>query len=361
MKSVVVHICFMLVGVVFALGMAELGFRSYQFLVDQSEVPDDLDYALQRSVETEIEEIGETDSLRGIVHPSRHFDIVYELKPNMRGTFLGKGLETNSFGMRGPEVTLEKPPGTIRIVGLGDSVMFGWGVEQEESFLAVTEQRLRDAGHHVEVLNFGVPGYNTVMEVETFKKRALAFSPDIVVIHFVSNDLDVPHFMYSPGSTRPALLGSRLLGTIAEQFRDTGADDVELLDVATARWDEDMLQNIREEYRHMAGRRAFLQAMRTLARLCNEHEIPLIMLLGAHTRLTREVVAGRMAPRMGFTVLEAKETVDNYFLENFPDANRRDRRAILWVSEQDSHPNALGHQLYADVLTPALMSLLQAD
>ncbi|MCP4221275.1 MAG: SGNH/GDSL hydrolase family protein, partial [bacterium] len=49
-----------------------------------------------------------------------------------------------------------------------------------------------------EILNFAVPGYNTAMEAETFKKRASAFSPDLVLLQFDINDLVLPNFVLAP-------------------------------------------------------------------------------------------------------------------------------------------------------------------
>ena len=42
----------------------------------------------------------------------------------------------------------------------------------------------------MEVLNFGVPGYNLEQEIETLRARALAFAPDLVVVLFCLNDLE---------------------------------------------------------------------------------------------------------------------------------------------------------------------------
>jgi len=353
-KSFFIHAGFVVIGVLLAFGLVEVSFRTYQSFYNSPKVVSDLQVALQESTETTLDQIGDTDSLRGLIHPSKFTDIVYELKPNMRGVFLEKSLSTNQFGMRGRDTTLRKPAGVIRIAGLGDSVMFGWGVEHENAYLSVVEDRLRNSGHDVEVLNFAVPGYNTAMEVATFHHRAMAFDPDIVVIHFVSNDLDVPHFMYRAKANQDSLAGSRLLGAISKHFKSDKVEDVAFLDVASVRWDHERLGDVLEEYRHMAGRRAFMQAMRQLARSCKEKDIPLIMLLGSHTKLTREAISNRMAPRMGFRVIEASDLVDSYFKEQHPGANKLERGEMLWVSDKDSHPNKLGHSLYADALTPVL-------
>ena len=107
---------------------------------------------------------------------------------------------TNSQGLRDFEYTVRKQPETFRIVGLGDSSLFGWGVAVEDSTLKVLERRLNEqgGGQKFEVLNFAVPTYNTAQEVEVFVSKCLDFDPDLVILSFNTNDYDVPEFMKLP-------------------------------------------------------------------------------------------------------------------------------------------------------------------
>lgn len=68
----------------------------------------------------------------------------------------------NSFGLRGPPFPIEKPSGAIRIAVVGDSFVFGSGVEEPDTLPAKLTSRLRDRfpAAMVEVLNLGVPGNN---------------------------------------------------------------------------------------------------------------------------------------------------------------------------------------------------------
>lgn len=97
---------------------------------------------------------------------------------------------TNALGFRGPETTIQKPPGTFRVVGVGDSFMFGTGVRQEDTFLAELERRLNEGpgGRRFEVLNLGVFGYDSQEEVAMLEHRGLALDPDLVVLCFFLND-----------------------------------------------------------------------------------------------------------------------------------------------------------------------------
>jgi hypothetical protein len=63
--------------------------------------------------------------------------------------------------------------------------------------LKVLERQLNElsSGKKYEVINFAVPGYNTAIEVEVFKQECLRYDPDLVIMHFNTNDYDVPGFM----------------------------------------------------------------------------------------------------------------------------------------------------------------------
>jgi len=67
------------------------------------------------------------------------------------------GVNTNAWRARGVREIEAKAAGTFRVLCLGDSVTFGWGVEDEQSWPALVEGQLRDRGVQAEVLNFGVP------------------------------------------------------------------------------------------------------------------------------------------------------------------------------------------------------------
>ena len=125
----------------------------------------------------------------------------------------------NGLGLRGPETTLEKAPGVTRIAVLGDSIAFGYWVREADAFPRQLEALLnerRGAGARVEVLDFGVPGYNLDQEIETLRVKGLAFSPDVVVVAFCLNDLE-GIFSYEFGLLQDrAVRGRSLLGRARE-------------------------------------------------------------------------------------------------------------------------------------------------
>ncbi len=88
-------------------------------------------------------------------------------------------VHTNSAGFRGTrEYAIKKPAGVIRIAALGDSFVFGFGVQDQETFPAVLEA---DGGNR-EVLNLGVPGYGIDQIYLSYREIAKQYHPDIVLI-----------------------------------------------------------------------------------------------------------------------------------------------------------------------------------
>jgi hypothetical protein len=136
-------------------------------------------------------------SLAAIITPSENPRVVYELQPNLEMEFGHCSLRISSQGFRSDlTFSKERKPNSIRILGLGDSGMFGWGVNQGSNYLDVATRILNGRGDGVtyEALNTGTPGYNTQMEVELLKDRGLDYKPDIVVVGWCENDFGLSHF-----------------------------------------------------------------------------------------------------------------------------------------------------------------------
>ncbi|HVS10926.1 MAG TPA: GDSL-type esterase/lipase family protein [Planctomycetota bacterium] len=92
----------------------------------------------------------------------------------------------NSKGLRDREHDYDPAPATVRIVLLGDSTSWGWGVEQDHAFADLLEQRL---GPGVEVINLAVPGYGTDQELWLLEWEGHRYQPDLVLLGFVLNDV----------------------------------------------------------------------------------------------------------------------------------------------------------------------------
>ncbi|MBL8863516.1 MAG: SGNH/GDSL hydrolase family protein [Planctomycetes bacterium] len=117
----------------------------------------------------------------------------YELVPGAQGTYAGVEVSVNALGARGPEVQRVKPPGTFRIVAVGDSLTFGFGAPQAGTWPAALERQLAPraaelGARAVEVVNLGVSGYNAADEAVVVERRALELDPDWIVVGYFLND-----------------------------------------------------------------------------------------------------------------------------------------------------------------------------
>jgi hypothetical protein len=98
----------------------------------------------------------------------------------------------NTQGLRGPEVAVPKPSGTFRVLVLGDSVVEGAQVAQEDTLAARLGPRLAEMGvpGRVESINAGVAGFGTGQQLLYLEQEGAAFQPDLVVLVFtIANDV----------------------------------------------------------------------------------------------------------------------------------------------------------------------------
>ena len=111
----------------------------------------------------------------------------WALKPLAHETSKRTGYEIdyriNSHGLRNRETEYQKPPGTFRIVLLGDSRTFGFGVPIEKHFSTLLEGYFRD----VEVINMGVSGFGVDQELLYLTSEGFRYQPDLVLAY-------VPHY-----------------------------------------------------------------------------------------------------------------------------------------------------------------------
>lgn len=96
-----------------------------------------------------------------------------------------KPVHINSHGTRGPDFQTVKPANTIRILSLGDSKTYGWGLSEPESYSGLLENMLQQhvgAGKKVEVINAGVNAWSYAQMHSYFRAFGLTYKPDVVIL-----------------------------------------------------------------------------------------------------------------------------------------------------------------------------------
>lgn len=122
-----------------------------------------------------------------------HFDpqLGWAPLPNVSGLHRRDGfavyIEQNQFGLRGPKaMRKERLPTQQRTLVLGDSYVWGYGVDQDKVF---TEPAVH--GSEMELINFGVSGYGTDQAYLLYQREGISFDVDEVVLVFTPyNDVE---------------------------------------------------------------------------------------------------------------------------------------------------------------------------
>lgn len=94
--------------------------------------------------------------------------------------------QTNSRGLRDRDYLLTKPKNVRRIVVLGDSFTWGWGIGDQEIYTEVLESLLKN----VEVINLGVTAFGTPQEFKYLQQEGMLYGPDIVLLALCLNDIE---------------------------------------------------------------------------------------------------------------------------------------------------------------------------
>ncbi len=96
----------------------------------------------------------------------------------------------NADGLRDDaDVVPQKPPGTYRVVALGDSFTLGFTVERRDLFVDLLEDLWTREGRAVQVVNTGTEGYSTDQEVAWLLQHGADWQPDLVLLFAYDNDI----------------------------------------------------------------------------------------------------------------------------------------------------------------------------
>ncbi len=95
----------------------------------------------------------------------------------------------NSLGLREREIPRERGD-SYRIVAIGDSYTYGWGVQQEQTWLRRVENILQEEGYGVETINMGKPGAGPPFYASLAERAIPILRPDLVIVALLQgNDL----------------------------------------------------------------------------------------------------------------------------------------------------------------------------
>ena len=120
---------------------------------------------------------------------SSNLKLIWEYKPNLTNN----AFHTNRWGFRDEDYeTRTKATGIYRLAFIGDSITLGMSVSLDHTFVRriSTDAATKRADLALQVMNFGVGGYNVVQINELLHARVISFEPDKVVYAMCLNDFD---------------------------------------------------------------------------------------------------------------------------------------------------------------------------
>lgn len=100
--------------------------------------------------------------------------------------WMGHPHRFNALGFRGKDYP-PKDPRVFRIAVLGDSLTYGYGIAEQDTYSALLQQRL-SRHFRVEVLNLGVSGYQSQQIVDIARWSVRYLRPDFILYGMCLND-----------------------------------------------------------------------------------------------------------------------------------------------------------------------------
>ena len=244
-------------------------------------------------------------------------------------------IRINEWGLRGEPVA-PPLPGKRRILFLGSSVTFGWGVREEDTVTERLKAMFHADGQDVEVLNAGIGNYNARRYVERFLTRLQDLKPTDIVVDFFLRDAEV----LDAGGGNILLRNSEL---------------AVMTWVATTRYfgkasEETLEQHYRNVYKpEMPGFQDMLAALKKLGEYAREHNIRLYLAMtpDVHDLVDYKFefvhsIMRKVAQDYGYTYIDLLPSMRNLTPQE------------LWALPGDPHPNKRGHELMARAIFPSL-------
>jgi lysophospholipase L1-like esterase len=300
----------------------------------------------------------------------------YKMKPNVSVVVansvnrleLEKGvkihLKSNSQGFRTREIPFRKPKNVYRIVFLGDSTTFGWGVNQNERFSRYLEEILNSSKQKIryETINLGMPGYTSSQGVSLFNRYVLKYSPDMVILSFGANDarkvpkrikkqLKPPGWIKSLKNVLVNFKTYRLIRKILLSMTDpldrpvkreaVGEQKVPLVTV------EEFSQNLR--YIIDQGKKRGISTV-LLGLCCPIDYLAKMSVVGKKKGVV--MMDGMHAMMKKIRAIEEGKRfskLSQYYRDLYGNDVIKERR-LLYVTSDTCHPNIIGHKIIAQAL-----------
>ncbi len=151
------------------------------------------------------EQLLNTQPLEKSLIPHLINDIGYVLNPHMKRSAFrahkGDTYPVNSFGLRGQEIKRKKD-GVTRILIVGDSIVFGWKLEEKDRLSSILNRyasKMNSTKKKVEFFTIALPGWNVKSERAFLESHLRLLDPDLILWWTIPNDIEDVAAAIPPG------------------------------------------------------------------------------------------------------------------------------------------------------------------
>ncbi len=255
---------------------------------------------------------------------------------------------TMGLSLRDYDYSIEKPPNTYRIIGLGDSFGWGWGVaDNRRTVFKYLERWLntKQAEKTYEVINCAQPA-KTVRYYESFvKEYGKKFDPDMFLILYNLNDSYLPH---------ASMVVDRRTEALMQEQKDP-LSDISLLyrfvkeRIVKKRVHDYTVGHIKDGYFGPEKEQKWGKAqenLKEIQRVCQEQGIELVVaIFPLLFELEKNYPFQDEVDEME-RFLKSNQMKSVNLLPSF----KGKKTFVLWSRPTDSHPNRVAHRIAAEAI-----------
>jgi len=261
--------------------------------------------------------------------------IGHEHRPNTDAHLMGVDVSINATGQRDRDFARPKPDGTVRIMMLGDSLTFGWGIAIEHTVAKRLESLLNGGNADVryEVVNAGVGNYNAAMSSTWMRTRGMEFEPDFVIFNYSFNDAEITPRREGGGLAEWSYAYVYFSGRFGEVARRMfGGQDWHTY--YSGLYDDDAV-----------GWRRAQDQLHLLAQFCKQRDIPLVLVNYPELHRLDPYPLVEVSNKIG----ALSRALDLPYLDLI-DSLRTENPEALWITPGDPHPNPHAAELIAKAI-----------
>lgn len=319
------------------------------------------------------------------VHPPYMYqadpEVGYVLRPDFSSSIKRSEFDvqftTNIMGTRGLNPELLDQEDTYSILVLGDSMAWGFGVADNETFSVRLKQSIKeDSNQHVEVINGAVPGYGTVDQLNYLRANIDKFQPDLVVVQFFSVNDFIEN--QSPANEWATIDEMGMLGALdgfdvqldenlprIESWKQFAKQNSHLAKLCSdslgyliirsgenfapsmaALWGEDFSEN---------EAALTIDLLNQVAELANKHNATVMFL---YSTGQAQVVQDRYTPAESRQVVAMAAQKSNVAWVDLSEQMQAKDEKLGFYYPQDGHWTSAGHRAVAEIVQPYILQLL---